>query len=584
MLRPMANLFAVADRDPGFLDQTAERLSAAEGFDLVWRPAPGWVAAQALLPESEPDGEAVRARGFAFTEGRDRIQPDGDVDRLERTAELSDCACERLDELPGDFGFVRFRADGTALAVRSCGGRVPLYLHRGEGGRLALGTLLNYFPRLLPTTFRADPLINAGWDRAPLRFIDGRTFVERVSILPRASATELAVNRVPRTVIYWDPRPDLDDELEPSPEHPRELRRILLETLSLELDPGGRNLLALSGGVDSSSLAALIGGTLGRELSSWSLIPPSEPEQSRELSYIDPIVSSFGIEPAHMREHTEEADRRWTMTAPGLPFQVLHPALCDLSRVRAEQEVRVLVSGMFADEVCGHRQRMNDWVLHTSLRSILTGAPVPFGRRDYLRWARRRLQEAIGRPLIPGMELPAWAPSNVQAEYAHWVKRHRAALARDKRPLRELAARADADAWVAMYWEGASPVGVRPLLPFFNREVLELAFQCHPSELLGPGPKRLLREALREDVPQRNLMRPDRGLWTGHHTDGNWHMDDGVPAVAQRMVRPDWLPLPPADLRFIDGYLLVYAIRVAEYLEAHAQTHDGKPTSRTPWG
>ena len=569
MLPPMANIFAVADRDPGFLDRLAESLMQTGEFESVWRPAPGWVAAQALLPESEPDGDPVRARGFAFAEGRDRIQAGG-VDRLERAAELADRTPERLAELPGDFGFLRFRSDGTALAVRSCGGRVPLYLYRGEGGRLAVGTRLSYFARFLDTHFRADPLINASWDRTPLRFIDGRTFMEGVSIVPRASATELASDRAPRTVIYWDPRPDLGDKLEPSPEHPRELRRILIDALSRELDPNGRNLLALSGGVDSSSLAALIGGTLGRKLSSWSLIPASEPERSRELSYIDPIVSSFGIEPAYKRDHTEETDRRWTMTAPGLPFQVLHPALCDLGSVCAKQEVRVLVSGMFADEVCGHRQRMNDWVLHTPLRSILDGAPAPFGRRDYLRWVRRRLREAIGRPLIPAMELPVWAPPDVRAEYQEWVSRHRAALARDRRPLRELAARADADAWVAMYWEGAAPLGVRPLLPFFNREVLELAFRCHPSELLGPGPKRLLREALRDDVPKRNLMRPDRGFWSGHHTPGNWRMDGEIPAVAQPMVRPDWLPIPPDDLPFIDGYLLVYAVRVAEYLEAQA--------------
>ena len=59
----------------------------------------------------------------------------------------------------------------------------------------------------------------------------------------------------------------------PSPEHPRELRRILIETLSRDLDPEGRNLLMLSGGVDSSALGALAVGTVGRRLSSWSMIP-----------------------------------------------------------------------------------------------------------------------------------------------------------------------------------------------------------------------------------------------------------------------------------------------------------------------
>lgn len=578
MLRPMANLFAVADADPGFLDRMEERLGATGEFEYLWRPAPGWLAAQAPLPESEPDGETVRSRGFAFVEGRDRLERGREVDWLDRAAELCDRPPQRLAELPGDFGFVRFRPDGTALAVRSCGGLVPLYLHRRDGGGLALGTLLNYFPRLLPGGFLPDALINASWVRTPLIFAYGRTFVDGVSILPRASHTELLPARAPRTGSYWNPRPDVGVEPESSPEHPRELRKILIETLSRDLDPEDRSLLMLSGGVDSSALGALAVGTVGRRLSSWSLIPASEPARSRELSYIDPLVSRFGIEPSRRRELSEENDRRWISAAPGLPFQILHPALCDLPNVCAEQEVRVLMSGTFADEVCGEWQRINDWVLHTSLRSLLSDEPLPFGRRDYLRWARRRLHEAIGRPRIPAMDLPGWASPEVKAEYDEWFRRHRAALGRDRRPLRELAARAAADAWVAMYWEGASPLGVRPLLPFFNREVLELAFQCHPRELLGPGPKRLLREALRDDVPARNLLRPDGGTWRGHFTDGRWITDGALPAAVQPIVRSDWVPFPPPSLPWHDGKLLAYATRVAEYLEHQASR--SAPTER----
>ncbi len=229
--------------------------------------------------------------------------------------------------------------------------------------------------------------------------------MDGVSILPRASHTELAPGRAPRTGIYWDPRPDVGAEPESSPEHPRELRRILIETLSRDLDPEGRNLLMLSGGVDSSSLGALAAGTVGRRLSSWSMIPASEPARSHELSYIDPLVSRFGIEPARKRELSEENHRRWIAGAPGLPFQILHPALCDLPNVCAEQEVRVLMSGTFADEVCGDVQRINDWVLHTSCGRSSPMSPCRSGGRDYLRWVRRRLHEAIGRPRIPASRL-----------------------------------------------------------------------------------------------------------------------------------------------------------------------------------
>jgi asparagine synthetase B (glutamine-hydrolysing) len=570
MLRPMANIFAVADPDPGFLDRMEERLAASDEFDLAWRPAPGWVVARAPLPESEPDRDTVRSRGFAFVEGRERLERGRDFDWLDRVTKLADRSPHSLAELPGDFGFVRFRPDGTVLAVRSCGGLVPFYLHRRPGGGLALGTLLNYFPRFIPGRFHADSLINASWDLA-LTFIHGRTFVDRVSVLPRGSHTELHVGKAPQTGVYWDPRPDAGEKPEPSAEHPRELRRILIETLSRDLDSEGRNLLLLSGGVDSCSVGALAAGTVGHKLSSWSLLPPAEAERSHELSYIDSVVSRFGIEPAHKLELTEETDLRWIAAPPGLPFQILHPALCDLPRICAEQEVRVLMCGMFADEVCGHVQRMNDWARHTSLRALLNGAALPFGRRDYLRWARRRLRDAMGRTRIGfAEELPAWARPDAAAEYRDWFQRYRAARARDRRPLKDLANRVAADGWVAMNWEGTAPLGVRRSLPFFNREVLELAFQCHPRELLGPGPKRILREALRDDVPAKNLLRSDSGGWSGHLQTSLWRMDGVLPAAAREVVRSDWLPRLPVDLSFYDGSLISHATRVAQYLEGHA--------------
>lgn len=105
------------------------------------------------------------------------------------------------------------------------------------------------------------------------------------------------------------------------------------------------------------------------------------------------------------------------------------------------------------------------------------------------------------------------------------------------------------------------------MLPFFNREVLELAYRCHPQELLGPGKKRLLVDALRDDVPPRNLLRADRGLWTGHQRGARWPLDAPLPPAAEGLVRPEWLSQPPPDVPFMDGTRLTSAIRVAEYLE-----------------
>jgi asparagine synthetase B (glutamine-hydrolysing) len=568
MLRPMANVFALADRHPAFLERIEERLRASAEFADVWRPAPGWVAAAAPLPESEPDGEEIRRRGFAFVEGRDRLDGGPMLGWLDRVSELADRSPGSLNQLPGDFGFVRFRADGSALAVRSCGGLAPVYVYPRPSG-IAVGTLLNYFTRFLPDRFALDPLTNATWGQWP-SLIDGRTFLDGVSILPRGAHARVEPGRPPIVDTYWDPRPPEGNDPTASPEHAIRLRELLIETLTRDLDPDGRNLLTLSGGVDSTSVGALAVGAVGRRLSSFSLIPSYEPERSHELSYIDPLVEQFGIEPALKCELTEEVRERWRTNFPGLPFQVMHPALCELPSICDEQEVRVLVGGEFADEICGEMGRITDWARATPPWALLRGPrALPFGRRDYLRWAKRRLLDAVGRPALPlPDQLPEWVHSNVRGEYAEWFRRRRAERGHDRRPLRELTDRLEGDGWVAMNWEGTTPLGVRRSIPFFTRECLELAFECHPRELLGPGKKRLLRQALGGDVPAHNLQRPDKGGWGRRIRDQRLRFDGELPTGVERIVRPDWLPAPPGKRLDPEAGGLIRLARVAEYLNA----------------
>ncbi len=568
MLRPMSNLFAVSHRDIGFLDGIEENLRHAGEFDLIWRPARTWVAARAALPEGEPDSELVRAKGVAFLEGRDGLERGRGVAWLDRVMRLTDSAPHRLHELAGDFGFVRFRPDGTAAAVRSCAGLVPLYVHRSTSDALAVGTRLSYFPRFLPGRFEPDPLINVSFNFACI-FIDGRTFVEGIGILPRASHSEIAADHAPRTVIYWDPRPDEGAVLRPSRDHPIELRRLLVETLDRDLDQRGRNLISLSGGVDSSALAALAAGVVGRQLSSISVIPGHEPDRTRELSYIDQIATKFEVQPAVKVEESAEAWSRWATQHCGLPFQASHPVLAELPRVCQQQEVRVLFGGEGADDVCGDWSRYGDWLRHTNALALTRTAPknLPYGSRDVLRWMKQRALRAIGRPLRPGPpELDRWAHPEVEAEFRDWLIRRENALRSDRRPLLDLAVLVEADGWVPMNWEGTSPLGVRRSLPFFERGVLELAFQCHPSELLGPGPKRLLKIALKDDVPARNLFRAHSGAWNTEF-ERSQLPPLSMPRGAERMIRADWLPTPPPDASFEDLMLIWDPLSVAQWLE-----------------
>ena len=108
-------------------------------------------------------------------------------------------------------------------------------------------------------------------------------------------------------------------------------------------------------------------------------------------------------------------------------------------------------------------------------------------------------------------------------------------------PYRYLEMSRQADGWVAQNWEVCSELGVRRSLPFYCRDVIELAFSCSPLELAMP-PKNLLRHGFRSDVPPLNLERTDKGSWTEAETV-SWGSQ--IPDRLAGIVRSDWMQTPP---------------------------------------
>lgn len=403
---------------------------------------------------------------------------------------------------------------------------MPFYL-KAAGERCAIGTRLGDFVRYLPDEPRLDPLVNAIWASSWPMFPDGRTFLDGVTILERGHFACLdgwvQVGR------YWDPRP----KHSPYPtrqqerEHAERLRGLLIAKLERDLDPEGGNLLTLSGGVDSSSLAALAGGVVGRDLMLWSLVPRKEREDlvAHEMSFIEPLAQKYGFNRRWAVHWHERLVLELWPKAPQVVFHVIHPALCSLPGILQEAPVRVLVGGEFADAVCGSVFTVPDWARQTSpLRLLTDGQMALKNPRAIARWARYRFALLRGREPLPfprellEMDLVRKKPLDVfhpavREEYLAWWERKRKELREDTDPWRHLAMEsATQDAFIPMNWEACSALGIRRSFPFFNREVLELAFECHPAELYGPDPgaKKLLRAALHDDVPHHNLYRADK--------------------------------------------------------------------------
>lgn len=569
-LPPLANLFAFASLDREALDETARFMEASGRFHEIWRPHPHWIAASSPLPCSQADSGEVRQAGYAFAEGRDRVLGSVRVrieDRLERLAGVLEDGERRLASIGGDFGFIRFNPDGSATVVRSCGGLVPFYLWSGRESA-AIGTLLTDHARYLPGEMKIDPLVHAAWISSLGTSPDHRTFVSGVRLLPRGHvATVSTAER--RWSRYWDPRHDSlsppNEEL--AREHVTRLRTLLVDRLAEDLDTEGCNLLNLSGGVDSSSLAALSARALGRPVATLSNVSPHEPERSRDLAYIEPLVAELGIRRHWVRSRSHELHLEYVARAPEAVTYVHHPLICLLPEVLAEaNDIRVVFGGEFGDEVCGSsRLTIHDWDFDTSFtRLVRTWPNGPHHRRSYpLRWLDSRLRDVVRRPLLfyPSATREL-VHEQLRDEYAEWWSRQRREYARDRRSRRTLAWRLNSgQSWVEMNWEAASLLGVRRSLPFVTRDILELAFSCHPSELIGPArtTKKLLRAALHDDVPHRNLYRLDRGQVLAESDSLPWRK--ALPERLGEVVRPDWIPTPPAELDPLDCISLSALLR-----------------------
>lgn len=561
---PFANLFAVSHPDPLVLNQLAVELERGGDFSEVWRPAVGWIAASAPLPRGELDSENVRAHNLAFAEGRDAISIGASAgldECFKNIALLAKNSPERLAVLTGDFGFIHFEANGAATVVRSCAGLVPFYLSTAEGV-MAVGTSLNYFVRYLKGEPLLDPLINAIWATGWSMFPDQRTFLKNISLIPRGFFARIERGQVTSVRRYWNPRPRELPRLtsEREREHAERLRTILVTRLTRDLDSEGGNLLTLSGGIDSSALGALAAGVVGRKVWTWSYLPEPEEVYQEAMSYISPLASQFGFERSWIVRFNDRTRVELSAAAPKIVFQLPQPALCALPGVHQEASVRVVFGGEFADDICGSLLRIPDLLADTSLIPLLSGlGSSPFGPRLLLTWLKQRSLSMLGRwkPRMPFPNaLPALFGAGLLDEYQAWLERRRARLVGDCGPNQYLTLLLEVDGWVDMNWAATSALGIRRSTPFFNREIIELAFACHATELMGPGPKKILRRALRDDVPAWNLNRPDKGNW-GRYSGNNpvaWRTL--LPGNLQPLIRPDWFPVPPGQIKKCEAEML----------------------------
>lgn len=547
-LPPLNSLFALYCDSPIDREIATRDMTLSGDFDKVWQPIPGWIVGARALPwgadlDTGSEPSIVCAEGLHRLLGMGTDAPTA----LSRVVRLASERPNQLGSIPGDFTFIHLSARGRATAVRSCSGRVPLFCHSTQD-RSAVATRLDYLVRYLPHHFELDPLATSVWLSGHRLFLDERSHFSGVKVLQAGNYARLDPGRATTSRRYWDPRPRKPPRWseEAMSEHAGHLRELLLQGLSTELSATGENLFFMGGGVDSTALGTLASRTLRRPVSTVTLLPTEVDELEHELAYITPLRREL---PLHTTVDVVFTTKLKLALARSMPDTVFpyESALNIIDAALAEMGNRpdVVVSGMFADEVTGSRRQVADWFAATPLPTLLRLKRNVPTAHPWRHWVSLRLRRILRKPPEAWPRaLPDFVRHEVALEYQAWRRDRRRRLAADESPAPMLFAAMQCNGWLVDLWEASSIRGARPLLPFYNREVLELAFACHPHEKLDSGTKKLLRRALQADVPEHNLSRPDKGLAKPVRDDSVlWQ--DAWPSEVATFLSPTWMHGPP---------------------------------------
>ncbi len=571
---PLANLFGIHVRDPRARLELLEKLRANPAIERACELASGWLVAWKRLPHS--GAVAFHDDALLFAEGGERLAG-ATPDEAGRLHALATREPARLAELSGDFTLAALGEAGGVTVTRSAGGLAPMYVWRGPES-IGFSTLLGHVARFRPEPPRLDPLANAIWLAWSGGQAEGRSLLADVIAVGRGEFVTLDPREAPRRSRYWEPR---DRPMGPrrgqvSDAVAEELRDCLLASLRGGLAPDAGNVVSLSGGVDSSALLALASGELGRAVSTVSLVPPDgRALRQRELRYVRGMSAAF---PGPCRVHfpLDLASRvALVRAAPPAATHFVQPVLGVLAQHAPRAGLTVWVGGEYADEVCGSYRTYHDWCEEASLGHVLRrGRELPFGRADALRWARHHLRVRVGRTPMPHpAQAPALLHEDVRAEYREWFLGQQGALEQDRSPHRFLHACFERDAPIACYWEGTSELGMRKLTPFQTRRVVELGYEQHPLDVLGPSTKRFLRRALAPDVPTWALYRPDKGSWGRPLAEGVRPWREPIPPAAAALLAPAWAsppPIVPGDVALRLATLSAF-VRSLDVLRADAE-------------
>jgi len=474
-----------------------------------------------LLADVRLDNRAALADELRI--GKKHLPDLGDAHLLLAAFEAWGERC--VDHLLGDFVFAVWNRESRELFLARDAMGAHSLAWRRDGNRFVFASEVTALLDLPGVSVQVNPdaVVKT---LASIPLAEEETFFSGIQYIAPASCMLISGTRT-RGWRYWQINPARQIRYAKADEYTDHLLELLEQAVACRLRSIGPIGISLSGGYDSTLLAAIAArqlqaGTPPARLKSFSYVF-EQFSACDERRYIEPVVSQYGIDAhyinadglwtfARLDERDVHRDHLWTNCYSQLPAAVAAAA--------QQAGCRVLLDGMFGDALFGEPGLFAADLIRqgrvATLYSLLRRHPQD------IRWQRDIFQHGL-RPLLPGWLRSAYRglrPANRQklapGLTEAWLERANE-LAVTANPAGmpaglSPAQRSRHQRIFAAHWaQGFAATRARPyngaglerLSPYFDRRLAEYVLAIPAEQLSHPGrPRRLQNEAMRRLLPE----------------------------------------------------------------------------------
>ncbi len=495
-------------------------------------------ADQPLLNEDGSIGLVVNGEIYNFVELREELLARGHSFRSRSDSEVILHLYEDYGEgfvarLSGMFALAIWdsRAERLTLA-RDRAGKKPLFYRRLPGGGIAFASELHALIKGLPD-LDIEPHWGAVDEYLTLQYVPSPHTAYRDVF--KLEAAHVAVIEPGKDIVrrpYWS-KPDGAPLEGREEELAAELRRLLAQAVRRRMVADVPVGAFLSGGIDSSSIVAMMATQSTRRVQTFSIGFPDAPDS--ELRWARSVALRYGTDHHELVVGPDVAHiLEETVRHHGEPFADSSAVATYCLARMTHDHVKVALSGDGSDEAfAGYVRYATAQLGHVydALPRPLRGiyrlgvaaaaravAPHAMGFVDHFADG-----EAVRYPYVmcqftPEEKRALYRPAMLAAMNGSTVERFHRSLSRSSRPS-SLGRLIDLDWTTYLVDDINAKVDIASMAhslevrsPFMDTDVVEFAARLGRRMLMRVRGKRLLRRAVRDLVPSAILRRPKRGF------------------------------------------------------------------------